>query len=118
VAQNYVRALRESTGTGESRKRPRLLLAGDMVSGGKQEPRDCQGIASLLHSARLCLSNVFCVEHGRWSSGSQFNQAKTIVHPSVREQAAVKQKQRDVWAAVTGGSAGPAAGNRSRAGGE
>jgi hypothetical protein len=49
------------------------------------------------------------VEHGRWSSGSQFNQAKTIVHPSVREQAAVKQKQGDVWAAVTGGSVVPRA---------
>src|SRR5258708_26223798 len=48
--------------------------------------------------------NVFCVEHGRWSSGWQLNRAKTIVHPSVREQAAVKQKQDDVWAAVTAGS--------------
>jgi len=51
------------------------------------------------------------VEHGRWSSGSQFNEAKTIVHPSVREQAAVKQKQGDVWAAVTGGSLAPRAAN-------
>jgi hypothetical protein len=44
------------------------------------------------------------VEHGRWSSGAQFAAAKTIVHPSVREQAAVKQSQTDVWAAVTSGS--------------
>jgi len=47
---------------------------------------------------------VFCVEHGRWSAGSTFNEAKTIVHPSVRENAAINQKQADVWAAVTGGS--------------
>ena len=30
--------------------------------------------------------------------------AKTIVHPSVREQAAVNQKQGDVWNAVRGGT--------------
>ncbi len=44
------------------------------------------------------------MEHGRWSSGSQFSAAKTIVHPSVREQAAVKQSQSEVWDAVSLGS--------------
>jgi hypothetical protein len=49
--------------------------------------------------------NVFCVEHGRWSAGAQFNAANTIVHPSVREQAAVNQKQSDVWDSVMAGTA-------------
>jgi len=84
-------------------KRPLLLLAGELVSGGKQDRVIAKDRIVAPFSEPLPL-NVFCVEHGRWSAGSQFNEAKTIVHPSVREQAAVKQKQGDVWAAVTGGS--------------
>src|SRR5580693_4552017 len=84
-------------------KRPLLLLAGELVSGGKQDRVIAKDRIVAPFGEPLPL-NVFCVEHGRWSSGSQFNQAKTIVHPSVREQAAVTQKQTDVWAAVTGGS--------------
>jgi len=84
-------------------KRPLLLLAGELVSGGKQDRVIAKDRIVKPFSEPLPL-NVFCVEHGRWSAGSQFNEAKTIVHPSVREQAAVKQKQGDVWAAVTGGS--------------
>jgi hypothetical protein len=84
-------------------KRPLLLLAGELVSGGKQDRVIAKDRIVAPSSEPLPL-NVFCVEHGRWSAGSQFNEAKTIVHPSVREQAAVKQKQGDVWAAVTAGS--------------
>jgi hypothetical protein len=84
-------------------KRPLLLLAGELVSGGKQDRVIGKDRIVAPFGEPLPL-NVFCVEHGRWSSGSQFNEAKTIVHPSVREQAAVKQKQGDVWAAVTAGS--------------
>ncbi|HET6931310.1 MAG TPA: DUF6569 family protein, partial [Candidatus Acidoferrum sp.] len=84
-------------------KRPLLLLAGELVSGGKQDRVIAKDRIVAPFSEPLPL-NVFCVEHGRWSAGSQFNEAHTIVHPSVREQAAVKQKQGDVWAAVTAGS--------------
>jgi hypothetical protein len=91
-------------------KRPLLLLAGELVSGGKQDLVIGKDRIVAPFGEPLPL-NVFCVEHGRWSSGSQFNEAKTIVHPSVREQAAVKQKQGDVWAAVTGGSVAPRAAN-------
>jgi len=85
-------------------KRPLLLLAGELVSGGKQDRVIAKDRIVAPFGEPLPL-NVFCVEHGRWSSGSQFNEARTIVHPSVREQAAVTQKQAEVWAAVTGGSA-------------
>jgi hypothetical protein len=87
-------------------KRPLLLLAGELVSGGKQDRVIAKDRIVPVGSAPLPL-NVFCVEHGRWSAGSQFTEAKTIVHPSVREQAAVNQRQGDVWASVTAGSVAP-----------
>jgi hypothetical protein len=89
-------------------KRPLLLLAGELVSGGKQD-RVIGKDRIVAPFAEPLPLDVFCVEHSRWSSGSQFNEAKTIVHPSVREQAAVKQRQGDVWAAVTAGSTAPRA---------
>jgi len=84
-------------------KRPLLLLAGELVSGGKQDRIIAKDRIVAPFGDPLPL-DVFCVEHGRWSAGSSFNEAKTIVHPSVRENAAINQKQADVWAAVTGGS--------------
>ncbi len=84
-------------------KRPLLLLSGELVSGGKQDRIIAKDRIVAPGSMPLPL-DVFCVEHGRWSAGSQFNSAKTIVHPSVREQATVKQSQSQVWEAVSLGS--------------
>jgi hypothetical protein len=84
-------------------KRPLLLLAGELVSGGKQD-RIIAKDRLVAPGAEPLPLDVFCVEHGRWSSGSQFTAAEAIVHPSVREQAAVKQDQSDVWNAVVAGS--------------
>lgn len=90
-------------------KKPLLLLAGELVSGGKQDRIIGKDRIVPVGAEPLPL-DVFCVEHGRWSAGSQFTAAKTIVHPSVREQAAVNQRQDDVWASVTAGTtARPAA---------
>ncbi len=88
-------------------KRPLLLLAGELVSGGKQD-RIIAKDRIVAPGADPLPLDVFCVEHGRWSSGSQFASAKTIVHPSVREQAAVRQSQNEVWSAVSRGSTAPA----------
>ncbi len=111
VAQNYGGPSVNQLMLVNHGKRPLLLLAGELVSGGKQDRVIAKDRIVAPFGDPLPL-NVFCVEHGRWSAGSQFNEAKTIVHPSVREQAAVKQKQGDVWAAVTAGSvaAKPSAG--------
>ena len=103
VAQNYGGPSVNQLVLVNHSKRPLLLLAGELVSGGKQDRVIAKDRIVAPFGEPLPL-NVFCVEHGRWSAGSQFNEAKTIVHPSVREQAAVKQKQADVWAAVTAGS--------------
>ncbi len=85
-------------------KRPLLLLAGELVSGGKQDRIIGKDRIVPVGAEPLPL-DVFCVEHGRWTgSSSQFVASKTIVHPSVREQAAVKQSQTEVWDAVREGT--------------
>lgn len=84
-------------------KRPLLLLAGELVSGGKQDRIIGKDRIVPVGGEPLPL-DVFCVEHGRWSVGSQFTAANTIVHPSVREQAAVNQRQDEVWSSVAGGT--------------
>lgn len=83
-------------------KRPLLLLAGEVVSGGKQDRIIGKDRIVPIGSAPLPL-DVFCVEHGRWTGESMnFSAAETMVHPSVREKAAFEQDQVQVWAAVRG----------------
>ena len=84
-------------------KRPLLLLAGELVSGGKQD-RIIGKDRLVPAGAEPLPLDVFCVEHGRWSAGADFDKAKTIVHPSVREQAALERDQSKVWSAVRLGS--------------
>ena len=84
-------------------KRPLLLLAGELVSGGKQDRIIGKDRVVPVGADPLPL-DVFCVEHGRWSAGAAFSNANTIVHNSVREQAAFENDQGKVWTAVRGGS--------------
>jgi hypothetical protein len=96
-------------------KRPLLLLAGELVSGGKQDRIIGKDRIVPVGAPPLPL-DVFCVEHGRWTgSSSQFVASKTIVHPSVREKAAVDQAQTEVWSAVAGGSTATAPSAAARA---
>jgi hypothetical protein len=105
VVQNYGGASVNQLVLVNRSRRPLLLLAGELVSGGKQDRIIAKDRIVEPGSEPLPL-DVFCVEHGRWSAGSQFTETKTIVHPSVREQAAVDQHQTGVWASVMAGSAG------------
>ncbi len=91
--------------------RPLLLLAGELVSGGKQD-RVIGKDRIIPAGAPPLPLDVFCVEHGRWTGSTQFAAANTIVHPSVRESAAVDQVQTKVWDSVRNGTnmkASPAA---------
>jgi len=83
--------------------KPLLLLAGELVSGGKQDRIIGKDRIVPPGAAPLPL-DVFCVEAGRWSAGAQFSAGKLMVHPSVREQAAVTQEQSRVWDAVRSGT--------------
>jgi hypothetical protein len=85
-------------------KRPLLLLAGEVVSGGKQDRIIGKDRIVPIGAEPLPL-DVFCVEHGRWTDGGdKFGAAQLMVHPSVREKAAFDQDQGEVWAAVRSGS--------------
>jgi len=83
-------------------KRPLILLAGEVVSGGKQDRVIGKDRIVPIGAPPLPL-DVFCVERGRWTGGSdKFAGAKMMAHPSVREKVAVEQNQAQVWAAVRG----------------
>src|SRR5437867_10575234 len=84
-------------------KHPLLLLAGELVSGGKQDRVIGKDRIVPVGAPPLPL-DVFCVEHGRWTGSAQFAAANTIVHPSVRESAAVDQAQTKVWDSVRNGT--------------
>src|SRR5271155_4473472 len=91
-------------------KRPLLLLAGEVVSGGKQD-RIIGKDRIIPVGAKPLPLDVFCVEHSRWTGGGDtFAAGKTMVHPTVRAEAAVAQDQSKVWAAVRGDVVGSAAG--------
>lgn len=83
--------------------KPLLLLAGELVSGGKQDRIISKDRIVPPGAAPLPL-DVFCVENGRWTGGVQFTAGKMMVHPSVREQAAITKEQDKVWAAVRNGT--------------
>jgi hypothetical protein len=80
--------------------RPLILLAGEVVTGGKQNRVIGADVVVPPKSEPLPLS-VFCVEHGRWSeSRGTFAPAQAIANPEIRRQAQTHKSQRGVWEAV------------------
>ena len=89
-------------------KRPLLLLAGEIVTGGKQDRIVAKDRIVPADGDPIDLS-VFCIEPGRWTESSPVFGASDksaarsfMVQPEVRERAMVEQDQQQVWNSVHG----------------
>ncbi len=89
-------------------KRPLLLLAGEVVTGGKQDRIVAKDRIVPADADPINLS-VFCIEPGRWTeSSSNFGASNKssaqsfMVQPQVRERAMVAKNQQQVWDSVHG----------------
>jgi len=89
-------------------KRPLLLLAGEIVTGGKQDRIVAKDRIVPADADPIDLG-VFCIEPGRWTeSSATFGAAgksaanSFMVQPEVRERAMVDQDQQQVWNSVDG----------------
>jgi len=91
-------------------KRPLILLAGEIVTGGKQD-RVISKDRVVPPGAEPLPLDVFCVEPGRWHGASHaFVGQSFMAAPKVREKAAVAKNQQEVWAATDQVRSGVAAG--------
>jgi hypothetical protein len=89
-------------------RRPLLLLAGEVVTGGKQDRIVAKDRIVPADADPIDLS-VFCIEPGRWTGSSDSFGASAgsvaksfMVQPGVRERAMVDQDQQQVWNSVHG----------------
>lgn len=87
-------------------KRPLLLLAGEIVTGGKQDRVIGKDRIVPAESDPVDLS-VFCVEPGRWVAANGKNDFSTvagnvpvIAAPAVRSKAMAAKDQQQVWNSV------------------
>jgi hypothetical protein len=88
--------------------KPLLLLAGEIVTGGKQDRVIAKDRIVPAGSEPIDLS-VFCIEPGRWTEISTIFGAAAkapghgfMAQPTVREQAMVAKDQQQVWNSVHG----------------
>jgi hypothetical protein len=106
-------------------KRPLLLLAGEIVTGGKQDRVIAKDRIVPAEADPIDLS-VFCIEHGRWTgttdkfgATAKSSAGSFMVQPAVRQQAMVAKDQQRVWSSVSesmsvmAAVAGPISSNRS-----
>ncbi len=80
--------------------RPLILLAGEVITGGKQNRIIGTDLVVPPKSDPVPLT-VFCVEHGRWSgSAMSFGPGGAIAHPAIRMEAQANKSQAGVWDSV------------------
>ena len=83
--------------------RPLLLLAGEIVTGGKQDRVIGKDRIVPPDSEPLDL-NVFCVEPGRWTGATEqfgtVSKLAPMAQPAVRSKAMAEKDQQKVWDAV------------------
>lgn len=92
--------------------KPLLLLAGEIVTGGKQDRIIAKDRIVPAGSDPIDLG-VFCIEPGRWTeatstfgASSKSSAMSLMVQPSVRAQAMVNKDQQAVWNSVHGAIGG------------
>ena len=92
--------------------KPLLLLAGEIVTGGKQDRVIAKDRIVPAASNPIDLG-VFCIEPGRWTEDTASFRASAksstqsiMVQPMVREKAMVAKDQREVWDSVHGAIGG------------
>ena len=91
-------------------KRPLILLAGEIVTGGKQDRIIGKDRLVPAESDPIDLG-VFCVEPGRWVGTSHnFQKTPAMVQPSVRAKAMSDKDQQKVWNEVGNARTAMAAG--------
>ena len=80
-------------------KKALLLLAGEVVTGGKQD-RVISKDRIIPPGAEPLPLEVFCVEPGRWHGSRRgFASGGFMAAPKLRQKAAVAKNQQEVWAA-------------------
>jgi ARG and Rhodanese-Phosphatase-superfamily-associated Protein domain len=77
-----------------------LLLAGEILEGGKQNRIVVENVLVPPRSGPLTLP-VYCVEQGRWAGvGKQFTTRDTLAAPKLRARMMERGDQQQVWAEV------------------
>jgi len=89
--------------------RPLLLIAGEVVTGGKQDR--VIGVDRIVPpKSELIDLSVFCVEPGRWVASSEHfsSMSSAMAQPSVRMPAMAERDQHAVWSHVAAAAGGMA----------